>query len=126
MGRAVRRGARAAIVADAEAALDGSGWPVHPREAGDDLFSERPTTLYLGAAGMLWALRSLGTSLDVAPLAADVLRRYAEQPDFGADDPDLHFGEIGVLLVAHLVGVPGWRIASGRASAGTSATRRGS
>ena len=97
----------AAIVADAEAALDGSGWPVHPREAGDDLFSERPTTLYLGAAGMLWALRSLGTALDVAPLAADVLRRYAEQPDFGADDPGLHFGEIGVLLVGHLVGVPG-------------------
>ena len=56
---------------------------------------------------MIWALRSLGTSLELAPLAADVLRRYGEQPDFGADDPDLHFGEIGVLLVAHLVGVPG-------------------
>ncbi len=56
---------------------------------------------------MIWALRSLGTSLELAPIAADVLRRYGEQPDFGADDPDLHFGEIGVLLVAHLVGVPG-------------------
>jgi hypothetical protein len=97
----------AEIVADAETALDGAGWPVHPREQGDDLLSERPTTLYLGAAGMIWALRSLGTSLELAPLAAEALQRYGEQPDFGADDPDLHFGEIGVLLVAHLVGVPG-------------------
>ena len=73
----------------------------------DDLFTDHPTTLYLGAAGMIWALGRLGTSLDLASLAAATLQRYYEQPDFGPDDPGLHFGEIGVLLVAHLAGVPG-------------------
>ncbi|MGH3131526.1 MAG: lanthionine synthetase C family protein, partial [Gaiellaceae bacterium] len=45
------------IVADAEAALpDGSFWPIHPAD-GDSSGVE--TTIYLGAAGVLWALDTL-------------------------------------------------------------------
>lgn len=97
----------AAIVADAEAAVDDAAWPIHPRDAGDDLKTEQPTTLYLGSAGMIWALHQLGASLDLMSLADEVVQRYDEVPDFGEDVPDLHFGATGVLLVAHLVGVPG-------------------
>lgn len=97
----------AAIVADAEVALADAAWPIHPRDEGDDLKTEQLTTLYLGAAGMIWALDRLGTSLDLTPLAAEVVQRYHEAPDFGEDVPDLHFGATGVLLVAHLVGVQG-------------------
>jgi Lanthionine synthetase C-like protein len=95
----------AEIVADAEAAVDRAAWEIHPRDAGDDLMTEQPTTLYLGAAGMIWALRTLGTSLGLVQLAAETVERYPQAPDFGEDVPDLHFGATGVLLVAHLVGV---------------------
>jgi hypothetical protein len=96
----------AAIVADAEGALDRGGWPVHPGDEGGDLLSARPTTLYLGTAGMIWGLQRLGSSLDLGALAAEVLQRSDREPDFDEDTPNsLHFGETGVLLVAHLIGV---------------------
>ena len=44
----------AAIVADAEAALDDGLWPAHPLD--DEVKPFEATTLYLGAAGMIWAL----------------------------------------------------------------------
>ena len=98
----------AAIVADAEGAVDRGAWSVHPLEVGDDLLSERPTTLYLGAAGMIWALHRLGSSLDLGTLAEAVARRSRQEPDFDEDTPhSLHFGEMGVLLVAHVIGVSG-------------------
>lgn len=74
----------AEIVAEAEAAFDGTRWPVHPLD--DEVKPYETVTLYLGAAGMLWALRRLGSSLD-AELA---------MPD-GAP-PGLFIGEPGVLL----------------------------
>jgi hypothetical protein len=49
------RAAVAAIVADAEAALGGGGWPVHAVDDEGDL-PVPPTTIYPGAAGMVWAL----------------------------------------------------------------------
>ena len=39
------------IVADAEAAFDGTRWPFHPADGEDN----GPTTLYLGSAGVIWA-----------------------------------------------------------------------
>ncbi len=95
----------AAIVADAENALDRGGWPNHPLDDPEDL-PERTTSVYLGAAGMIWALHSFGSSLDLQGLAAEAVQRYRVQPDedYG---PGLLIGESGVLLVAQLLGVKG-------------------
>jgi hypothetical protein len=62
------------------------------------------TTLYLGSAGMIWALHRLGSSLGLAALADGALRRYRERPDFDEVAPSLLFGETGILLVARIVG----------------------
>ena len=93
----------AAIVADAEAACDGTLWPAHPKddpEEGDTGW----TTMYLGSAGMCYALHRLGT--DVGPIVENALARYRERPEFGelADPRSLLMGESGLLLVAHLAG----------------------
>jgi hypothetical protein len=97
----------AAIVAEAEASLDDGVWPVHPREydpgeTEDDI--RDPTTLYLGSSGVIWALRRLGSRLDVATIAEEALRRYRMHPDFGAAVPGLYLGEAGILLVMQLAG----------------------
>jgi hypothetical protein len=91
----------AAIVADAEAALGDGGWPVHQLDDDGDL-PVPPTTLYLGAAGVVWALHRLGSSLDPAAVLARVYERYRERPDFG-DVPSLLMGETGILLVARVL-----------------------
>ena len=74
----------AAIVADAEAAFDGERWPAHPLD--DEVTESETRTLYLGASGMAWALRRLGSTLEV-PL----------EP-IGAG-PSLFVGDAGILLV---------------------------
>ena len=76
----------AAIVADAEAAFDGTVWPPHALD--DEVNPDEQVGIYLGNAGMLWALRRLGSTLAV-PIAIDLVR----------DDPSLLVGETGVLLV---------------------------
>ncbi len=86
----------AAIVADAEAALEGAVWPPHPLD--DDVEPVDQTTLYLGAAGMIWALRRLGSSLDLDALAAEALRRYREDPNAG-EPASLFLGETGLLVL---------------------------
>jgi hypothetical protein len=101
-GRA--REAIAAIVEDAERGVGDDFWPNHPLD--DD--EEPPllgglTTIYLGAAGMLWALHRLGSTLALASLAERAAVRYRERPDFGEDVPSLLMGESGILLVAALV-----------------------
>ena len=65
------------------------------------------TGVYLGAAGTIWALHTLGSSLDLPALAGRALRRYRERPDFGERVPSLWVGEAGILLVALVVGVDG-------------------
>ena len=100
--------ARAAIArivaeAEAEAALREDFWPIHPSDADDDL-PFPPTTLYLGAAGMAWALHTLGSSLDLGALVARAVERWREEPDFGAPAPALQMGESGLLLTARVVG----------------------
>lgn len=95
----------AALVADAEQALAGGVWPFHPRDYDeDDNGMEEFTILYLGSAGMIWALHRLGSSVDYTGVADDALRRYRERPDLGEPLPGLFLGEAGILLVAHVLG----------------------
>jgi hypothetical protein len=96
----------AEIVADAEASVVDGAWPNHPLDDDGDLH-DGMSTVYLGAAGMIWALHRLGSQLDFPPLADEALRRYRERPDFGARVPGLWLGESGVLLVAWIVGAAG-------------------
>jgi hypothetical protein len=56
----------AAIVADAEAAVVDRAWPNHPLDDEGDLH-DGMATVYLGAAGMIWALHTLGSRLDLPP-----------------------------------------------------------
>ena len=93
----------AAIVAEAEAALVDDAWPNHPLDDDGDL-QEGMSGVYLGAAGMVWALGQLGSSLELPALADAAFRRYRSRPDFGAREPGLLEGEAGILLVARCVG----------------------
>ena len=87
------------IVADAEAAFDGERWPFHPADDVDD----SPNTIYLGVAGMAWALDELGSSgWGAAVLGA--LERYRREPDMGEEwayAPGYLSGECGIVLVGY-------------------------
>ena len=61
--------------------------------------------IYLGAAGVLWALDFLGSRLD---LAGEVLESYRARPEF--ESPSAWIGESGIALVA-------WRLAPSAALA---------
>jgi hypothetical protein len=80
------RRAIAEIVADAEAAFDGTGWAAHELDAPVRDFEH--VGLYLGSAGMVWALRRLGSTLDF-PIDVSLVDGNAS----------LLAGETGVLLV---------------------------
>jgi hypothetical protein len=86
----------AAVVADAETALDGCVWPPHPLD--DEVTASEQMALYLGAAGMIWALRRLGTSLDLDALALAALERYLETAN-PAEQASLFAGEPGLFLL---------------------------
>jgi hypothetical protein len=90
------RGRIAAVVADAEEALEGCVWPIHALD--DEVSAAEQTALYLGSAGMIWALRRLGSSLDLDAIAAAALERYREHAD---DDEraSLFAGEPALLLL---------------------------
>lgn len=75
-------------------------WPCHPDDADGDVLPE-PTTLWIGAAGTIWALADLGAAEDLAAVAEAAVARYVEQPDFdGEYVRGLWMGESGVRLVA--------------------------
>ena len=103
VGAAVRE-----IVSEAEEAFDEEAlWPIHPRDLDDDPEPPPLTALYLGAAGMIWALDELARRdaaelrRDYAPVAAGLLDRHLTAPDFGEEAvPSLLMGETGILLVA--------------------------
>jgi len=100
------------IVAEAEAAFDPhSLWQAHPRDTDDGPLSA-PTTLYLGASGVIWALDQLARagaaelSRDWARTASELHERYLAAPDFpeitgGEPAPSFWMGEAGILLCAH-------------------------
>jgi hypothetical protein len=75
-------------------------WSLHPADAEDDDFVE-PTTLWIGASGLIWALAELGADADLGALAELTVDRYAEHPDFPEEfGHGLWMGEAGVRLVA--------------------------
>ena len=99
----------AAIVADADAGFDPEAlWPAHEWEGWEEPLPLK--TLYVGAAGVIWALDALRrrghaeTSLDLAAAAVRTLELKREAPDFTADEhyhpAALLTGETGPLLVA--------------------------
>ena len=99
----------AAIVADADAAFDPAAlWPAHEWDA-----REKPlplSGLYVGAAGVLWALDELRkrghaeSSHDLAAAVVRALELERAMPDFSADEHycpgALMSGETGAALVA--------------------------
>jgi lantibiotic modifying enzyme len=97
----------AEIVADAEGAAADGLWPGHPLD--DVREDEHFCSLYLGSAGIIWALAQLGSSLDCAVATATALERYRAAPDFESDahPPSLLMGETGLLVVADKTGSSG-------------------
>jgi len=86
-----------AIVADAEAAFDGTRWPWHRDDGEDDAWN----SVYMGAAGVIWALHELGrTGWEDAAVSS--IDRYRVQPvlEEEAVETSYHFGEVGIVLVA--------------------------
>jgi Lanthionine synthetase C-like protein len=96
------RAAIAAIVDDAERAYDEAGlWTLHPLDWDDDEDAGRSYAgIYLGAAGVIWALAELGSQRDFAAIAAGLDDRYLVRPDYGPPAPGLWLGRAGILAVA--------------------------
>jgi hypothetical protein len=102
------RDAIAGLVADAETAYDPDAfWPAH---AWDGFQAALPLkNLYLGAAGVLWALSELAASrLDLPAAALRAWERFVAEPDFMSEESAwpqrfsaLLTGETGILLVVH-------------------------
>ena len=99
----------AAIVADADAAFDlQTLWPAHEWDGWEEPLPLK--SLYVGAAGVIWALDALRrrghaeTSIDLAEAALRTLALKRAAPDFAADEHyhpgSLLCGETGPLLVA--------------------------
>ena len=93
------------IVAEALAAFDPVAlWPPHPRdvEPTDAARTRGFTSLYLGAAGVAWALRRLTGE---SPIDADgVLAAFDAEPDMPSMRYGLLLGDVGVSLVARELG----------------------
>jgi hypothetical protein len=99
----------AAIVADTDAAFDSAAlWPAHEWDGWEEPLPLK--NLYVGAAGVIWALDALlrsghaETSLDLAGAALRTLELERAEPDSTADEhyhpASLLRGETGPLLVA--------------------------
>jgi Lanthionine synthetase C-like protein len=97
------------IVADADAALEPDAlWPAHEWDGWEEPLPLK--NLYLGAAGVIWALDALRrrghaeTSLDLGAAALRTLELERAEPGFSADEhyhpAALLCGETGPLLVA--------------------------
>src|SRR5918911_3959548 len=98
-----------AIVADADAAFDPDAlWPAHEWDGWEEPLPLK--NLYVGAAGVIWALDALRrrghaqTSVDLAAAALRTLELKRTAPDSTSDDhydpASLLCGETGPLLVA--------------------------
>jgi hypothetical protein len=94
---------RAIVVDLADALGSDIVWPVHPLDADEP--TPRHKTLYLGAAGTLWAMWYLHRerAVDLRCEPADLIERvhpaYLAEPDSGEVVPSYFLGEVGVLLI---------------------------
>jgi lantibiotic modifying enzyme len=107
------RDAIAAIVADADAAFDPDTlWPAHEWDGWQ--VRSPMKNLYVGAAGVVWALAALRpfseSRIDLAAAAARALERWRDEPDFmqgevipAPAEAALFHGETGPLLVSLLL-----------------------
>jgi Lanthionine synthetase C-like protein len=87
------------IVADAEAAFDGERWPWHPGDGDEEWgFSD----VYIGGAGIIWALDELGSTgwEDAAVSFVDHYRARPSPWDEVPIETSYHYGETGIALVA--------------------------
>ena len=105
------RAALREIVADVERACrDGHRWPVHPQDDDGDPPSAAYHSLYLGGAGVVWALWFLqrvgacDTRLDLDDAIRRIDAAYAAAPDTGEVVPSYYLGEVGILLVRWRIG----------------------
>jgi len=80
-------------------------WPLHPLDDAGDEPRTGFKSLYLGSAGVLWALWYLQRQ-GAASIATDAVEgiceadaAYQDDPDTGAVVPSYYLGEVGVLLV---------------------------
>jgi hypothetical protein len=86
------------IVADAEAGFDGARWPWHPHDGEEWGLAD----VYIGGAGMVWALDELG-SIGWEDAAVSFVDQYRARPSPWDEEPvetSYHFGELGIALVA--------------------------
>ncbi len=106
-----------AIVGDIEQHRLAAGqWPVHPLDEEGDTPRTGFKSLYLGSAGVLWALwylqreGAVALQIDVQAdiQAAEAL--YQADPDTGQVVPSYYLGEAGILLVQ-------WRLTGSRQAA---------
>lgn len=100
------RAAIADIAAGTESAMgEDLTWPWHPNDNDRNPDEVRHKSVYLGTAGVLWALAYLqregAVSLqrDPRPIVDRVHREYLAHPDTGEVVPSLFLGEVGTLLV---------------------------
>lgn len=92
---------------DAQRAYSRTGlWPIHPRDADEDNPTQPSTTLYDGAAGMIWALDNLARrgaaeqTLDFAPMMSELAaRNNAIVETWGRGVEGLLMGRSGILLL---------------------------
>ncbi len=104
----VARGGIRTLAADAEGAFDEAMlWPMHPLD-GPAATGGPPTSLYLGASGVAWALDQLhrrGAIIAARDWRATA-RRFVDvhlaMPEIGEPAPSLMLGEVGVRAVADL------------------------
>ncbi|HET9977354.1 MAG TPA: LanC-like protein [Burkholderiaceae bacterium] len=84
--------------------LPAGHWPLHPLDDEGDVPATGFKGLYLGSAGVLWALgylqREAAVALDLDPAAGieQAHAAYLADPDSGAVVPSYYLGEVGVLL----------------------------
>jgi hypothetical protein len=100
------RDAIEAIGRDIEQARTGDGqWPVHPLDREGDVPATGFKSLYLGSAGLLWALwylqqrGALRLSIDPGEDIRAACDAYRAAPDTGEVVPSYLLGEVGLLLV---------------------------
>jgi hypothetical protein len=120
------RAAIGAIVAETESAFARESlWQPHPLdEEEDEPPLGRLASLYLGAAGVIWALHALERAGDVelgrdwSEVAVSLPERYRREPDFPEEGvvPSLFLGEAGILLVAHSRWLEEWLLEAVRAN----------
>jgi hypothetical protein len=107
----------AAIVSDADAAFDPDAlWPAHEWDGWRAALPMK--NLYVGAAGVVWALAALRrvaeSRLDLEGAALRALELRREKPDYqegealpATPEGSLFYGEVGPLLVACRLGANG-------------------